>query len=242
MPVLLLSSMLAVTARGADRQVAAFAVERCAGNPIIRPGMPGLLPERGVDNINGPSLIRVPDWIEKPLGRYYLYFAHHNGSHIRLAYAEAIEGPWQIHAGGVLPLSQTPGRSHVASPDVHVDHELRRIRMYFHAPAPKDSPMKGQLTWAALSADGLDFQVNQEVLGQFYMRVFERQGVFYGLAKNHNDGGILYRSADGLTGFETGPRILPRVRHLALWYDRANDVLYVFLSRGEDNPDRKSVV
>ncbi|NET62179.1 MAG: hypothetical protein F6K47_40550, partial [Symploca sp. SIO2E6] len=32
-------------------------------------------------NINGPSLIRVPEWIENPLGRYYLYFAHHQGKY-----------------------------------------------------------------------------------------------------------------------------------------------------------------
>ena len=25
------------------------------------------------DNINGPSIVRVPDWIEHPLGRYYMY-------------------------------------------------------------------------------------------------------------------------------------------------------------------------
>ena len=37
-------------------------------------------------NINGPSIIEVPEWISNPLGRYYLYFAHHNGEYIRLAY------------------------------------------------------------------------------------------------------------------------------------------------------------
>jgi hypothetical protein len=35
----------------------------------------------------------------------------------------------------------------------------------------------------------------------------------YALAKYINDGGIIYRSRDGLTDFEEGPRILPRVRH-----------------------------
>src|SRR5207253_325786 len=54
-------------------------VTRFTTNPIIRPG----LDDRMGDNINGPSLIRVPDWIEKPLGRYYLYFAHHDGDYIR---------------------------------------------------------------------------------------------------------------------------------------------------------------
>src|ERR1035437_7768516 len=48
-------------------------------------------------NINGPSLIRVPVWVEKPLGRYYLYFAHHAGKFIRLAYANQLSGPWTVY-------------------------------------------------------------------------------------------------------------------------------------------------
>ena len=45
-------------------------VERLLDAPIIRPG---LHPSIG-ENIQGPSLIRVPDWVEDPLGAYYLYF------------------------------------------------------------------------------------------------------------------------------------------------------------------------
>lgn len=47
--------------------------ERMLAGPIIQPNMDG----RMGDNISGPSLIRVPDWLERPLGAYYLYFAHH---------------------------------------------------------------------------------------------------------------------------------------------------------------------
>jgi hypothetical protein len=36
-------------------------------------------------NIQGPSMIRVPEWIDDRLGDYYLYFADHKGSYIRLA-------------------------------------------------------------------------------------------------------------------------------------------------------------
>lgn len=208
---------------------------------IVYPGMEGLEPERGYENINGPSLIRVPDWVENPLGRYYLYFAHHNGTYIRLAYADALEGPWRIHAGGVLSIDRAPGRGHIASPDVHVDHDRRRIRMYFHQPPPQGSGLKGQMTWAALSKDGLDFEARDEVLGLFYFRVFEYDGHHYAFAKYHNDGGILYRSRDGLTEFEPGPRILPRVRHMALWHDSDNDILYVFYSRGLDKPEHLMV-
>ena len=31
------------------------------------------------DNINGPCLIKVPEWISNPIGRYYIYFGHHKG-------------------------------------------------------------------------------------------------------------------------------------------------------------------
>ena len=85
-----------------------FEARRLAGNPIIRHTMdPRLVEEAqayGYVNVNGPSLIRVPPWIEHPLGRYYLYFAHHKGEYIRLAYADRLEGPWRVHTPGVLAL------------------------------------------------------------------------------------------------------------------------------------------
>ena len=65
--------------------------KRCQQNPIITP-------ETGYgigSNINGPSLIKVPDWLPNPLGNYYLYFSHHRGTYIRMAYADRIEGLWQ---------------------------------------------------------------------------------------------------------------------------------------------------
>ena len=216
-----------------------FRVERFEANPIIHREMHGLVAEER-NNINGPSLIRVPDWIEDPLGEYYLYFAHHHGGHIYLAYADRLEGPWKIHHPGVLPMEETPAyegrpRDHVASPDVHVDHEEQRIRMYYHSPTPEDGP-RGQGTYVAVSEDGLNFDALDEYLGLFYFRVFEHaDGYHYALAKYFNDGGIMYRSEDGLTNFEEGPRILPRVRHKALWENDGH--LYVFFSRGFDEPE-----
>ena len=58
-------------------------------------------------NVNGPTVIRVPAWVQKPLGRYYMYFANHMGEFIRLAYADAITGPWKIHEPGVLHVRDT---------------------------------------------------------------------------------------------------------------------------------------
>ena len=45
-------------------------ISRLADNPIITPESS---PTLG-DNINGPSMIRIPDWVPNSLGRYYLYF------------------------------------------------------------------------------------------------------------------------------------------------------------------------
>ena len=74
---------------------------RLLDRPIITPD---LHPSIG-RNIQGPSVIRVPDWVEHRLGDYYLYFADHKGSYIRLAYANQLTGPWTIHPPGSLQLA-----------------------------------------------------------------------------------------------------------------------------------------
>jgi hypothetical protein len=79
----------------------AVQVKRLLDRPIISPD---LHPSIGV-NIQGPSLIRVPDWIERRLGDYYLYFADHKGHYIRLAYADHLRGPWKIHPPAACNLS-----------------------------------------------------------------------------------------------------------------------------------------
>ena len=63
-------------------------VERLLDAPIITAATH---PSIGA-NIQGPSLIKVPDWVSEPLGRYYLYFADHKGRYIRLAYADHLRG------------------------------------------------------------------------------------------------------------------------------------------------------
>lgn len=84
-------------------------------------------------NLNGPSAILAPEWLPDRLGRYYLYLTHHRGRSIRLAFADRLSGPWTIHAPGSLRVEDLQGQwDHIASPDVHVDHAQRRIRMYFH--------------------------------------------------------------------------------------------------------------
>jgi hypothetical protein len=204
-------------------------VVRLVDAPIIRPHMDG----RMGANVNGPSLIRVPDWLERPLGRYYLYFGHHDGRYIRLAHADDLLGPWSTHGAGVLPLAAAGVAGHVASPDAHVDTGRREIRMYFHG---SDTPSGGggeQLTRVATSRDGLTFATRPEPLGLPYFRAFRFGGWWYALAMP----GVLYRSRDGLGDFEEGPTLFgPEMRHSAVRLER--DRLQVFYTNAGDCPER----
>ncbi|MGE0225985.1 MAG: hypothetical protein AB7F35_18300 [Acetobacteraceae bacterium] len=233
---------------------------RLVDRPIIAPD---LHPSIGV-NIQGPSLIRVPDWIENRLGTYYLYFADHKGSYIRLAYADDLAGPWHIHPPGSLHLAQscfltqapvptaqerahfearyrqrgtaishdvlseitTP---HIASPDVHVDTDARRIVMYFHGLEAVGT----QVTRVATSHDGLSFQAQPEVLvDRSYLRVFRHDEMVYGLAMP----GQIYRSRDGFGKFEAGPILFnPNMRHAALL--KQGRELLVFWTQVGDAPE-----
>ena len=235
-------------------------VERLVDGPIVGPS---LHPSIGV-NIQGPSLIRVPEWVAQPLGRYYLYFADHKGRYIRLAFADDLAGPWRIHPPGSLRLEDTPfpaeppnappalvqaaeermRRSgmqiahsvlaemttpHIASPDVHVQLEERRIVMYYHGLEAAGR----QLSRVAVSADGISFRSLREVLGQTYMRIFQYHGATYALAMP----GQFYRAARPLGGFEEGPRLFnPNMRHAAVLV--RYDTLYVFWTQVGDAPER----
>lgn len=185
------------------------------------------------DNINGPSLIRVPDWVRNPLGRYYLYFAHHDGRYIRLACADTLEGPWRMHEAGVLPLEASHFAGHLASPDVQVDETGQHIRMYFHgADAPSGVGAGPQFTRVAVSTDGLTFKAEKELLGRPYFRVFPFGGMTYALAMP----GVFYRSKDGLTNFEEGPTLFSKnMRHSALKLD--GDQLSIFYTDVGDAPE-----
>ncbi|MDE2997983.1 MAG: hypothetical protein OXU79_02775 [Gemmatimonadota bacterium] len=200
-------------------------VERLPNNPIIRPHMDS----RMGDNINGPSLVRAPDWLPSPLGKYYLYFGHHQGDYIRLAYSDRLSGPWTTYEPGVLHLNDAYTTGHLASPDVHVDDGNREIRMYYHGPVPG----LGQQSKVALSADGIRFTARPENLGNSYFRVFRWQGVTYALGMP----GIFYRSEDGLTAFRQGPVLFSEdQRHTALKLD--GNTLSVFYSNAHDCPER----
>jgi hypothetical protein len=222
------------------------------------------------DNINGAAVIRVPDWIERPLGRYYMYFAHHMGAFIRLAYADQISGPWKIYEPGVLPVRDTaffrpqpdPPENlenfytHVASPEVFVDVEHRRLVLWAHGwwtegtrwPVGEAAARQwanrngyGQYTQAALSRDGLRFEVQPAITRTSYLRVFPHEGWFYGMARL----GLLLRSRDPLSAFEPGANPFGeteyrgRIRHVAV--HRRGAALYVFFTAIGDAPERVMV-
>ena len=181
------------------------------------------------DNANGPTVIRVPTWVQRPLGRYYMYFAHHSGQFIRLAYADSVRGPWKIHEPGVLKVENTafyrpqpdPPDSpsgvytHLASPEIFIDEQQKRIVLWAHgmwtdgqrwperrqdAAAWVKQHGYAQFTQAAESRDGLTFTTHPAITKQSYLRVVPYQGQFYGMARL----GQLLRAPDALSAFELG--------------------------------------
>ncbi len=223
-------------------------VHRLEGNPIIRPEM---LSGSDGKNINGPSLIKVPDWIESPLGKYYLYFAHHKGAYIRLAYADHIQGPWKIYEKGTLRMEDCicnvsspkfSGHRHIASPDILIDSVRKELVMYFHChvETPTDNGRIAfpQVSLRATSKNGIDFVAEETVLGLSYFRTFKWHNRYYAMAKP----GIFYRSSDGISNFEKGPNPFLKIqqpstlRHSAVMVK--GDMLYVFYSRVGDAPEQ----
>ena len=159
-------------------QSVAFSLDPLTDGPIIHVDHDSRLE----GNVNGPSLIVVPSWVDHPLGRYYLYFAHHEGRSIRLAYANDLAGPWTLHEPGALQLEDSsfpatapnlatlhpqakrwfeagidPLYPHIASPEVIVEETQREIRMYYHGRLEDGT----QMTRVAVSNDGLHFTIQR---------------------------------------------------------------------------------
>jgi hypothetical protein len=233
-------------------------VKRLLDAPIICPHMD----DRMGDNINGPSIIRVPDWVENPLGRYYLYFADHMGRYIRMAYADAVLGPWKMYFPGVLdvedslfvptvppelPYSERPDwalgleggylYAHIASPDVHVDDKNTQIRMYYHGLLPNGD----QQTRIAYSDDGLAFTPRSPLLGPPYFRAFTFESHVYAISW----AGVFLRSSSWDGPFEVGPTLPdikssdePKrsIRHAEVYIK--GEILHIFFSCIDDCPER----
>jgi hypothetical protein len=223
------------------------------------------------DNVNGPSVIRVPTWMEHPLGRYYMYFAHHKGAYIRLAYANSIAGPWKIYEPGVLnvrdtifyrpqpdpPDSPAALYTHVASPEVFIDEANQQLVMYVHGmwtdgrrwPVEPGAAAKwmrdngyAQYTQTTVSQDGIHFQTRPGItLRTSYLRAFLWNGENYGMARL----GVLSKAKDSLAPFELGPNPFSQGPYARRVRHVAvlvrRNTLYVFFSAIGDAPEKISL-
>jgi hypothetical protein len=220
------------------------------------------------DNINGPSVIRVPEWISHPLGRYYMYFAHHRGTHIRLAYADSFHGPWKIYEPGVLNVRDTifyqpPPDSpsdpalpytHVASPEIYVDEPNHRLIMFVHGmwtdgkSWPSSPRAAGewlqkngysQFTQTVSSQDGLHFQPSGGIAARTsYLRVFRYKGGYYSLSRL----GILGTASDLAGPYELGPDLFSHSPYAGrvrhVGLLARGETLHVFFSAIGDAPEK----
>jgi hypothetical protein len=200
---------------------------------------------RPTPNLNGPSALTVPEAVPDRLGEYYLYYSHHRGSGIGLAWADRPEGPWNDH-GVVLSLQQTPFRTHLASPLVQWDSQKRRMVMLCHGEAFAPLADCSQLSIRALSEDGLTWQAEDKPYCPAYVHTFDWQGQVYGIGW----GGSLMKMPSGgnpleLRKLHFHESLCPasaqdpgrsNVRHVALW--RHDRFLEVFYSCIGDTPER----
>ena len=234
-------------------------VERLLDAPIIAPG---IHPSVG-ENIQGPSVIKVPEWVDDPLGDYYLYFADHKGLYIRLAYADDLLGPWTIHPPGSLQiqdsyfLAEPPAVSSDVAERLRASQERRGVPMshdgLFEATTPHiaspDVQVDHQNQRIVMYFHGLD-----DVSTQLSRVATSSDGIHFDARPEqlgrsymrifHHDGytysmampGQFYRSRDPLGNFEEGPRLFnANMRHSALLV--RENTLFVFWTQVGDAPE-----
>jgi hypothetical protein len=235
-------------------------VERLGDGPIISPASH---PSVGV-NIQGPSAIRVPDWVAGRLGAYYLYFADHKGSYIRLAHADRPTGPWTIHPPGSLHLEQSGFLTEppAVSPERFAEFEAR----YRARGAPMSHDLMSEITTPHIASPDVHvdpagrriimyFHGLDDVGTQVTRVATSRDGLSFaaeprilgpsymrifqhgGMIYAMAMPGIFYRSRDGFRDFETGPTLFnPNMRHAALL--KRGTVLWIFWTQVGDAPER----
>jgi len=218
-------------------------------------------------NIQGPSLIRVPEWVEGRLGRYYLYFADHKGSYIRLAYADDLLGSWSVHPPGSLQL----GESHFPAEPLEatqeqVDAALVRIRATGFNMDGLGHDLVKEMTWPHIASPDVHvdhgsgrivmyFHGLESFSSQQTRVATSRDGVRFEarpeiLGRNYwrafQHGGYiyalampgqLYRSRGWLTGFEVGPLLFNPDMRHAALLKRG-DTLHVFWTQVGHAPER----
>lgn len=237
-------------------------ITRLLDAPIIHPK---LHPSIG-ENIQGPSLIRIPDWVKNPLANYYLYFADHKGSYIRLAYADHLQGPWSIYVPGSLQLSDScflispPEASPTAIEQIkalqkklrstdQLPHNLLKELTTPHIASPDlqvDSSNRTILMYFH-GLEGLGHQVTRLATstdGIHFKAHPEVLGKSYFRTFFHGGyiyamamPGQFYRSQDGRSHFEEGPLLFNKnMRHAA--FLKRHERLYVFWTQVGDTPEK----
>ncbi len=168
-------------------------LRRLLDEPIISPSTH---PSIG-SNIQGPSLIRVPDWVTDPLGTYYLYFADHKGDHIRLAFADELTGPWTVHPGGALQLADS---GFLLEPPAATDAEVDALHALYRQHFGEYEPLAGiRSDVAAPHIASPDVRVN-EATRQIELYVHGLESLGWQVTRHGT-------SADGLS-FAVGPAIV----------------------------------
>lgn len=101
-----------------------------------------------------PSVVRTGPDLAEPLGRYYMYYAPHNGpGGICLAYADRLEGPWKEYdANPIIGKDWPPHHkvSHVSGPEAIWNEEEHKLFLYYHG--------ENDVTHLASSVNGVDFR------------------------------------------------------------------------------------
>jgi len=233
---------------------------RLLDRPIISPELD---PSIGL-NIQGPSAIRVPDWVGGGLGQYYLYFADHKGGYIRLAYADQVTGPWRIHVAGSLRLEQScflTEPPHV-SPEQLAEHQKRLERSgtkishdllseittpHIASPDVHVDESGRRIVMYFHGLDDVGVQVTRVATstnGVDFTARPEVLGRSYMRVFRH-DGmtyalampGQIYSSPNGMGNFTPGPLLFnPNMRHAAVL--KRGDVLFVFWTQVGEAPER----
>lgn len=204
------------------------------------------LPKVMSDNINGPSCLRTPNFIKNPVGKYLLYFAHHTGEFIRIAYSEDIFTGWKILDHKINNVSEEKEfHDHVASPDIYVDNIEKSVYMFFH------SRIKGsrkQKTFLSKSNDGINFALVKGDLNlPFYFRHVTIETKTFAVTK----GGNLYinmvnpiantwRALNNINTGKSNEEVMHNssgsIRHASLIYYMK--IFIAFYSRIGDSPER----
>ena len=234
-------------------------VTRLGDGPIIHPELD---PSIGL-NIQGPSVIRVPAWVEDPLGKYYLYFADHKGHYIRLAYSDVVTGPWKIHVPGTLSiensyfLTEQPAVSkeqrreyeaYFASNDEHFPHD-RMIDLtvpHIASPDVHIDEVNQRIVMYYHGLDKLASQVSRVAVSkdgisfaarpEILGRTYWRAFDWQGYRYGLAMPGQFYRSQNPLGNFVSGPLLFnPKMRHSAVMV--RGDRLWVFWTQAGDAPE-----